>query len=59
MLIFAVALWDSTLVVALPKIRAKPIQIQPDASCFCSFGDKKAMREFLRKKDMRKFLSWK
>ena len=56
MLIFTVALRNSTLVIALPKTRAKPIQTPKTPSCICSFWDKKVMREFLRKKDMRKFL---
>ena len=55
MLISVVALRNSTPQIALPKTRAKPIQIQPDAYCFCSFWNKKVMREFLSKKDMRKF----
>ena len=56
MLIFLVALSNSTLVIALQKTRAKPIQTPKTPSCICSFWDKKVMREFLRKNDMRKFL---
>ena len=47
MLILAVALWNSTLTIALPKTRAKPIQTPKTPSCICSFWDKKVMREFL------------
>jgi len=53
---FSAALWNSTLVIAHTKPRAKPIQTPKTPSCSCSFWDKKVMREFLRKKDMRKFL---
>ena len=56
LLIFPVALTNSTLAIALQKTRAKPIQNPKTPVCICSFWDKKVMREFLRKKDMRKFL---
>lgn len=55
MLIFSVALSNSTLAIALLKTRAKPIQTPKTPACICSFWDKKVMREFLRKKDMREF----
>ena len=56
---FTVALWNSTLAIALPKIRAKPIQTPKTPACICSFGDKKVMREFLRKKIWGNFYNFK
>ena len=50
MLIFTVALRNSTLVIALPKTRAKPIQTPKTPSCICSFWGKKVMGEFLEKR---------
>ena len=46
MQIFAVALWDSTLVIAHLNTRAKPIQTPKAPPCICSFWDKKVMRGF-------------
>ena len=59
MLIFAVALWNSTLAIVLPKTRAKPIQTPKTPSCIYSFWDKKVMREFLRKKIWGNFYNFK
>ena len=47
---FMAALWNSTLAIALSKMRVKPIQTHKTPSCVCSFWDKKVMGEFLEKR---------